>query len=87
MHYRADPMVLEDPVDQVAVRYTAPIGDPAVSADECRAVTKHLYELEGSTAEPAASDIEDCRGHNSAAQDRCILAAKSRDEVGACFAH
>ena len=67
--------------------YTQRVGGPATTDDECRKVAAHLYEVEGSHKQVAESDIADCRGNNTPEMNRCILGAKTKDAVSACFAH
>jgi hypothetical protein len=70
--------------DHLYGAYTTHVGNPAVSADECRKVAARLYELAGSKGPIAESDVADCRANNTPEMNRCILAAKP-DAVSACF--
>jgi len=76
-----------NPVDQVNARYTAPIPNGAVSAEECQAAMAHVYKLMGSQEPVSKVDIDDCRANSSPENARCIIAAKDNDEVAKCYSN
>jgi hypothetical protein len=73
--------------DHMYGAYTLPVGLTSGS-DECPQAMAHMYELSGgANSKVADSDLADCRANFTPDTRRCVLAAKSKDDLGGCFNH